>query len=374
MLSVTPVEGRGQRETFIRLAGRLWGDDPHWIEPLWLERRRFLSPRHNAFFEHAEAAFWLAWRDGRPVGRISAQVDRLAPEVDGQRLGYFGMLAAEEDAETLAALFAAAEDWLAARGVGVVRGPFDLSINQTSGLLVEGFDSPPSLLMGHNPPWLGAAVEAQGYAKAKDLVAYKMDVRGGLNDRLRKISERVVGGLVIRSLDRRRYREDIRLIVDIFNDAWAGNWGFTPLTGAEAEGMAEEMKPILDPELVKIAEVHGEPAAFIVLLPNVNEALAGLDGRLLPFGWARLFWRLKVAGVRSARVPLMGTRRAHAETLLGKSLPLKLIYALEPRAKAWRIQELELSWLLEDNWPVRRVIEGVDGWLAKTYRIYEKRL
>lgn len=374
MLSVTPVEGRGQRETFIRLAGRLWGDDPHWIEPLWLERRRFLAPKHNAFFAHAEAALWLAWRDGRPVGRISAQLDRLAPEVDGQRLGYFGMLAAEEDADTLAALFAAAEEWLAGRGVGVVRGPFDLSINQTSGLLVEGFDSPPSLLMAHNPPWLGAAVEAQGYAKAKDLVAYKMDVRGGLNDRLRKVSERVMGGLVIRSLDRRRYREDIRLIVDIFNDAWAGNWGFTPLTGAEAEGMAEEMKPILDPELVKIAEVHGEPAAFIVLLPNVNEALAGLGGRLLPFGWARLLWRLKVAGVRSARVPLMGTRRAHAETLLGKSLPLKLIYALEPRAAARNIRELELSWLLEDNWPVRRVIEGVDGWLTKTYRIYEKRL
>ncbi len=373
-VAVAPVEGRGQREAFIRLPGRLWGDDPNWVEPLWLERRHFLTPRKNPFFEHAEIGLWLAWRDGRPVGRISAQLDRLAPEVDGRRLGYFGMLAAERDPAVLGALFETAEAWLADRGAGVVRGPFDLSINQTTGLLVEGFDTPPSLMMNHNPPWLGPAVERQGYARAKDLVAYKMDTRHGLNDRLRRVAERGVSDLVIRSLDRRRYREEVRLIVDIFNDAWAENWGFTPMTGPEAEAMADEMKPILDPGLVKFAELHGEPAAFIVLLPNLNEALAGLGGRLLPFGWARLLWRLKVAGLRSARVPLMGTRRKHAGSMLGKSLPLKLIYALESRAAARDIRELELSWLLEDNWPVRRVIEGVDGRLAKTYRVYQKRL
>jgi hypothetical protein len=374
MLSVTRVEGRRETEAFIRLAGQVFGADPNWVEPLWFERRRLLSPRGNPFFQHAEAAFWLARRRGRPVGRISAQIDRLAPEAGGRKVGYFGMLAAEEDGATLAALFGAAEEWLAARGVGVVRGPFDLSINQSSGLLVEGFDTPPTLLMNHNPPWLGAAVERQGYAKAKDLVAYVMDTRGGLDDRLRRVSERMTGDLVVRSLDRRRYRQEIRLIAEIFNDAWAGNWGFTPLTEAEAEAMAEEMKPILDPELVKIAEMRGEPVSFIVMLPNLNEAIAGLGGRLLPFGWARLLWRLKVRGVRSARVPLMGTRRQVAETLLGKSLPLKLIYALERRSMAVDIRQLELSWLLEDNWPVRRVVEAVGGRLTKTYRIYEKAL
>ncbi len=374
MLSVTPVEGRRQIEEFIRLPGRLSAGDPNWVEPLWLERRRFLSPRTNPFFEHAEVALWLAWRDGRAVGRISAQIDRLAPDADGLKLGYFGMLAAEDNPETLAALFETAEAWLSERGMEVVRGPFDLSINQTSGLLVEGFDTPPSLMMGHDPPWLGPGVERLGYIKAKDLVAYRMNTKGGLMERTRKLAERVSEGVVIRSIDMRRYREEIALITDIFNDAWAENWGFTPLTEAETDAMADEMKPILDPDLVKIAELHGEPVAFVVLLPNVNEAIAGLGGRLLPFGWLKLLWRLKVTGVRTARVPLMGVRRKHSASLLGKTLPLKLIYALEPRGLAHDFHELELSWLLEDNRPVRRVVEMLGGRLVKTYRIYEKRL
>jgi hypothetical protein len=373
MLEVTPVEGRQQIEAFIRLPGQLSAADPNWVEPLWLERRRFLSPRTNPFFEHAEVAMWLAWRDGRAVGRISAQIDRLAPKVDGLPLGYFGMLAAEDSAETMVALFDAAEVWLAERGMAVVRGPFDFGINQTSGLLIEGFDTPPSLMMGHDQPWLAAGVEGLGYAKAKDLVAYRMNTRGGLLERLRKLAERASGGVVIRSLDRRRYREEIALIASIFNDAWADNWGFTALTEAEIEAMGDEMKPILDPDLVKIAELHGEPVGFIVLLPNVNESIADLGGRLLPFGWLKLLWRLKFAPMRSGRVPLMGVRRSHSGSLLGKTLPLKLIYALQPRSLARGLEELELGWLLEDNMPVRRVVEMVGGRQVKTYRIYERR-
>ena len=374
MIDIIPVASRAEREAFIRLPGRLWGDDPHWIEPLWQERRDLLSPKKNAFFEHAEVALWLALRDGRPVGRISAQIDRLAPAVEGRALGYFGMLAAEKDADLLAALFANAEDWLRARGVGVVRGPFELSINQSAGVLVEGFDTPPSLLMGHNPPWLGAMVESLGYAKAKDLVCYRMNCRDGLADGPRRIATRASTDLVIRSLDKRRYDEEVATMTAIFNDAWAENWGFTPLTEAETVAMAREMKPILDPELVQIAEIRGDPAGFIVLLPNVNEAIADLGGRLLPFGWLKLLWRIKVRGVRTGRVALMGVKREHARTLLGKTLPLRLIYGLEPRGAAYGLHELELGWLLEDNWPVRRVVEGVGGWLAKTYRVYEKPL
>jgi hypothetical protein len=374
MLEVRPVEGRGEIEAFIRLPGQLSVGDPNWVEPLWFERRRFLSSRTNPFFEHAEVALWLARRNGRPVGRISAQIDQLAPPVDGLRLGYFGMLAAEDDPEVFSGLFTAAESWLAARGVSVVRGPFDLGINQTSGLLVEGFDTPPSLLMNHDQPWMGPGVEHQGYAKAKDLVAYRMDCSQGLGTRLQKLAERSSDEITLRSINMRRYREEIALITDIFNDAWAGNWGFTPLTEAETEAMADEMKPIIEPDLVKIAELRGEPVAFIVLLPNVNEAIADLGGRLLPFGWLKLLWRLKVKGVRSGRVPLMGTRQAYSGTLLGKSLPLKLIYALQPRSLQYGLEELELSWLLEDNRSVRRVVEMVGGRLVKTYRIYEKRL
>jgi hypothetical protein len=309
------------------------------------------------------------------VGRISAQIDRLAPEVDGLKPGFFGMLAAENDPETVRALFGTAEAWLAGRGAAVLRGPFDLSINQTSGLLVEGFDLPPSLMMGHDPRWLAPMVEAQGYAKAQDLVAYRMDCSDGLPDRMRKVSERASEGVEVRSLNMKRYDDEIRLITGIFNDAWAGNWGFIPLTAAESDAMAAEMKPIIDPELVKIAEIDGEPAAFIVLLPNVNEAIADLGGRLVPLGWLKLLWRLKVTRLRTGRVPLMGTMRAHAASMIGKLLPLKLIYALQPRARQHHdLRELELSWLLEDNWPVRKVVESVGGMHVKTYRVYEKRL
>ncbi|HSF95861.1 MAG TPA: N-acetyltransferase [Thermohalobaculum sp.] len=374
-ITVKPVEGRADTETFIRLPGQLAAGDPNWVEPLWFERRRFLTPKHNPFFQHAEVALWIARRDGRPVGRISAQIDRLAPDVEGLKPGFFGMLAAEDNRETVAALFAAAEAWLSERGAVVLRGPFDLSVNQTSGLLVEGFDLPPSLMMGHDQPWMAPAVEALGYAKAQDLVAYRMDCSNGLPDRMRKVSERASEGVEIRSLNMKRYDDEIRLVTGIFNDAWADNWGFIPLTEAEIDAMAAEMKPIIDPELVKIAEVHGEPAAFIVLLPNVNEAIADLGGRLLPFGWLKLLWRLKVTRLRTGRVPLMGTTRAQAATMLGKMLPLKLIYALQPRARQHHdLRELELSWLLEDNWSVRKVVENVGGKHVKTYRVYEKRL
>lgn len=374
MIAIGKVTERAEREEFIRLPGRLAVHDPNRVEELWFERRQFLDPGHNPYFAHAEVALWLARREGRIVGRISTQMDRLAPVEEGRRIGHFGMLAAE-DPETVRALLTHAEGWIAERGGHMARGPFSLSINQTTGVLVEGFGTPPSVMMAHDPDWLGAAIGACGYDGARDLVAYRLDVRAGLPDRPRRHATRLDGeGVVVRSLDMRRYREEIATITTIFNDAWAGNWGFVPLTEAEIGAMARDLKPILDPELVKIAEVNGAPAAFIVLLPNINEAIADLGGRLLPFGWLKLLWRLKVRGLRSARVPLMGVRREISGSLLGKTLPLKLIYALEDRARARRIEELELSWLLAENWPVRRVVESIGGRLAKTYRVYERLL
>ena len=172
----------------------------------------------------------------------------------------------------------------------------------------------------------------------------------------------------------KRYKEEIVTITSIFNDAWAGNWGFVPFTEAESASLASDLKPILDPELLKIAELDGKPVAFISLLPNINEAIASLRGKLLPFGWLKLLWKLKVSGVRTARVPLMGVRQEISDTLIGKALPLQLIYALEERAVARNIHELELSWLLEDNKAVRSVVEAIGGQLSKTYRVYDKDL
>lgn len=366
--------GPKTREAFIRLPGQLAANDPAWIEPLWFERRQFLSPKHNPFFDHADARFWLAERDGRPVGRISAQIDRIGPKgPNGEVIGSFGMIDAL-DATVLQGLLETAEAWLRSHGVQIVRGPFSLSINQTSGLLVDGFDTPPFVMMDHHAEWMGPAIEACGYEKAQDLVAYLMDIRGPLPDRERRMATREWPRLKIRSLDMKHYKSEISTVTEIFNDAWSENWGFTPITKAETEAMAKEMRPILDPDLVKIAELDGEAVAFFVLLPNVNEAIADLGGRLFPFGWLKLLWRLKVTGVRTGRVPLMGVRKKTAETLLGKTLPLRMIYAIEDRAHGQRVDEIELSWLLEDNWAVRRIVENLGGRLSKTYRVYEKTL
>jgi len=373
MVDIVGVANKRDLETFIRLPGRLAANDPAWVEPLWFERRQFLSPTHNPFFKHADVRLWVAYKNGEPAGRISAQIDHLAPSQDGQKLGFFGLIDAAFD-DVLAALFASAEGWLLEQGADIARGPFSLSVNETAGLLIEGFDTPPYVMMDHHGPWLGPAIERQNYRKARDLVTYTLDVSNGLPDHPRRLAERAFDGLLIRSLDMARYGEEIITVTSIFNDAWADNWGFIPLTEAEIDAMASELKPILDPELVKIAELNGKPVAFIVLLPNLNEAISDLGGRLLPFGWLRLIWRLKVSGVRTARVPLMGVRKDISDTMIGKMLPLKLIYALEKRSMARKIRELEMSWLLEDNWPVRRVIESISGKLSKTYRIYEKGL
>jgi len=373
MVDIVGVANKRDLETFIRLPGRLAANDSVWVEPLWFERRQFLSPTHNPFFKHADVRLWVAYKNGEPAGRISAQIDHLAPSQGGKKLGFFGLIDAAFD-DVLAALFASAEGWLLEQGADIARGPFSLSVNETAGLLIEGFDTPPYVMMDHHSPWLGPAIERQNYKKARDLVTYTLDVSNGLPDHPRRLAERMFDGLVVRSLDMARYSEEIVTVTSIFNDAWADNWGFIPLTEAEIDAMARELKPILDPELVKIAELNGEPVAFIVLLPNLNEAISDLGGRLLPFGWLRLIWRLKVSGVRTARVPLMGVRKDISDSLIGKMLPLKLIYALEKRSMARNIRELEMSWLLEDNWPVRRVIESISGKLSKTYRIYEKSL
>ncbi|MEM7498478.1 MAG: dATP pyrophosphohydrolase [Pseudomonadota bacterium] len=374
MIEIRSVETRADRQAFVALPGQLAAGDPHWIEPLHLDRLELIDPAKNPFFEHAEAALWLAWRDGRPVGRLSAQLDRLAPRIDGAPVGSFGLPAMEDDPAISAALFETAERWLAGRGATYVRGPFDLSINEECGVLVDGFDSPPFMLMPHNPPSLPALIEGAGYAPVRDLVAYRLDVSQGLPPGAEAMADRPLGNVALRPLNMRDFDAEVRRVCEIFNDAWAGNFGFIPLTESEMSAMAKKLKPILDPELVRIAERDGRPVAFIVLLPNVNEALQGMNGRLLPFGWARLLWMVLGKRIRTGRVPLMGVRRDVQQTALGGLLPIAMIAALSARARARRITTVEMGWVLEENAAVRRMIERVGGREAKRLRLYEKAL
>jgi hypothetical protein len=267
------------------------------------------------------------------------------------------------------------EDFLTSRGVTRACGPFTLSINEETGLLVEGFDAPPMLLMGHDPAYAGARLEALGYRKEKDVYAYLLDMEAPLSRSARGMLERPLpGSVTMRRLNLSDYANEIRRMVDIYNDAWSGNWGFVPLTESEADEMARRLRMLLDERLVWFAEADGQAVAFIVVLPNVNEAVRDLDGRLLPFGWAKLLWRLKFRGVKSARVPLMGVRRSLAGTMIGSAIPLQLIGAVLPANAAFGFRWIELSWILEDNLPMRRILERLGARAYKTYRVYGKAL
>lgn len=374
---VTSVETARDLETFLRVPWRIYAEDPQWVPPLLLERRQHLSPKHNPWFEHAEARLWIAWCDGAPVGRISAQLDRLRLEQHRDEAGTFGFLEAIDHSEVFSALFNAAEDWLRSKGLRRAFGPFSLSINDDSGLLVDGFDRPPSMMMGHARPWYGPRVEEQGYSKARDLLAYWVDMTQPFPDSLKRLIASGIGDsrVTFRPMDFSRYTEELRLIVDIFNDAWRDNWGFVPMTEGEVRHLAKSLRPLIKPEWVYIGEVEGEAAAFAVTLPNVNEAIADLNGRLLPFGLAKLLWRIKVRGTTSGRMPLMGVRKHHQGGVLGAALALGVIErAYEYHRARGRVTGAELSWVLENNRPMRRLIERLAPQAYKTYRVYQKEL
>ena len=306
------------------------------------------------------------------VGRISAQHDRLGHDPE---LAQFGMLAAVDDGEVFAALLGVAEDWARRRGHRRLQGPFSLSINEEAGLLVAGHDTPPMLMMPHDPPHAGPHLEALGYGKAQDLLAYLCDATAALPAAAATIVARgLPRNVVLRPMRRASLAADVAALVAIFNEAWADNWGFVPITADEVAHMAQAMKPLLHERLVWFAEVDGVPAAFGLCLPNLNEAIRDLGGRLLPFGWAWLLWRLKRNRVRTARVPLMGVSRRFDGTLLGRLLALHVVEALRREAAAMGIRQVEMSWVLEGNAPMRHLAEAVGGRAYKTYRVYEKSL
>jgi hypothetical protein len=374
-IEIVPVTDKAMLRRFIRVPFAVHEHDKAWSPPLLMEREEAFSPKTNPFLRRAEVRFWLARRDGRDVGRVTAQIDPLVKQGADVRVGHFGCLSAEDDPETFAALLRTAEDFLMSRGVTHVQGPFSLCINEETGLLVDGFDTPPMLLMGHDPVYAAARLEALGYRKEKDVYAYLLDREAPLPSAARRILERPLpASITIRPLNFKDYANDIRKMVDIYNDAWSGNWGFVPITEPEGEAMAKQMRMLLDDRLVFFAEADGQAVAFMVTLPNINEAVRDLDGRLFPFGWAKLLWRLKMNRVKSGRVPLMGVRRSLSGTLAGSMIPLKLIGASFPGAAARGLRSIELSWILEDNKPMRHIVEQLGTRVYKTYRIYGKRL
>lgn len=373
-INITPVANKSDLRRFIEVPWRVYKDDPQWRAPLRIERRMQLSPKQNPAFEHLEWQAWLAWQDGTPVGRISAQIDTLRKNYHDDVVGYFGMLEACDSAQIFRALIACAENWLKERGIEQVHGPFNLTINEECGLLVDGFDTPPVVMMGHGRGYYPAHLEALGYTKAMDMLAYWVNLDFEHPKAMQRLMQRYEKRIIVRSINGKKFVEELDVIHDLFNDAWEKNWGFVPFTHEEFRELGKALRLMLPDELVQIAEVDGVPAAFIVGLPNLNEAIRDLNGRLLPLGIFKLLWRLKVKFPKTSRVPLMGVRQAYQHGPIGAALAYAVIGALQPELYKRGARGCELSWILETNKGMRNIIESIGGNAYKTYRVYAKTL
>jgi hypothetical protein len=376
-VTVREVASRAEKKLFIDLAFRLNAADPNWIPPLRAEVNGLITPGKNPWFEHAEGAFFLAWRAGTalPVGRISAQVDQLVLEHMGAGTGQWGMFEAA-DAEVAAALIAAAEKWLRSKGMTRSMGPFSLGIWDEPGLLVHGFDHPPMVMMGHNAAAYQGWVEAAGYVGAKDLLTYDLATHPfpPIIQRIVESGER--GGRIrVRKVDKSRFDEEAALILSILNDAWSGNWGFIPLTPSEIAFAGKKLKPIIHENIVRIAEYDGEPVAFMLTLPDLNPLIRDLNGHLLPLGWAKLLWRMRSRTFRGVRVALMGVQRKLQSSRLASQLAFMMIeYIRREGTEAHGIERAEIGWVLDDNEGMKSIAKAIDAKMNRTYRIYQKAL
>lgn len=372
-VEIHPVKTRKQWKCFHALPRRLYSGGSEWIQPLRLQTRQTWAPRHP-FFKHASAAAWVAWRDGEPVGRISAQVDALDAECGRSGAGHFGQLEGVDDSSVFRSLVAAAERWLIERGVTEVTGPFDLSINQQCGLLVDGFEHPPMMMMTYNPPHYPRRIEALGFEPAAETLAYRGSPRYQLPVRVGRLLSRMQDRLEIRPVARAELESHAESMRRIFNAAWADNWGFVPFTEDEFAHAIGEMKFLIRPGYVNVAEVDGELAGFIVALPDLNELISDLDGRLFPFGGPRLLWRLARRRSRRARIPLMGVVPEYQQSFVGAAVSYALIESARHSIVRDGIEITEQSWILANNQGMRSMVESIGMQVAQRFCIYRKTL
>ncbi|SCW67227.1 hypothetical protein SAMN02927924_02007 [Sphingobium faniae] len=380
-LVISPVSSRSELKAFVDLPWRLYANDPHWVPPLKSEVYGIITPGKNPFFDHAEAQYFLARRGHKVVGRISAHFDRLAQSMPAEQgmgpgTGNFGLFEAE-DAEVGAALIRAAEGWLKAKGMTRVVGPLSLSIWEEPGLLIEGFDHAPTVMMGHNSPAYQGMIEGAGYSPAKQLKTYELDITQEFPPLIQRIvtSGEKNARIRIRKVDKSKFDEEAAIILRILNDAWGNNWGFVPITDHEVEHFGKQLKPIVREDLIMIAELEGEPVAFMITLPDLNEAIRPLNGALFPFGWAKLLWWLRNPKVRTMRVPLMGVVQRLQASRLASQLAFMMIEYIRRNAIAhYGASRGEIGWVLDDNQGMNAIADAIESRVNKVYQIYEKEL
>lgn len=359
---------------FVDLSWRVNERDPQWVPPLRMVFDALLDRRKHPFHQHADVAYFLAERGGEAVGRIAAVVNHRSNEFHDDRVGFFGLFESVDDPAVASALLDAAAEWLRARGMEIMRGPFNLSTNDelySPGVLVDGFDTPPVVMMGHNPRYYGRLMDAAGMTKSKDLLAYWVadnDPPKRLVAGVERMAKRE--GWRIRSLQMKRLREEVGKVMEVYNSAWERNWGFVPMTGAEFESMTKELKPVVDPDLCLLAETEaGEPIGFLLALPDLNRAIKPLkNGKLFPFGVFRFLWAKRK--IRTLRVLTLGLKPGYQQSGIGAAMYLR---AFQIGARKG-YQAAEASWILEDNPRMRQALEKLGATAYKTYRIYERPL
>lgn len=380
-ISVTPVTTRRDRKAFIDLAYRLNADDPNWVAPLRADVAELLDRKKNPFFQHAEMQMFLARKGGRITGRISAHVDRLQhtlpPEQGmGPGTGNWGMFEAG-DQETASALIAAAETWLRGQGMTRVLAPLSLSIWDEPGLLVKGHDHPPVIMMGHHSPRYQGWIEGCGYDRAKTLYTYDLPVEDGFPPLVNRI---VASGeknprIRIREADTGRVREEAQTLFHILNDAWSQNWGFVPITDNEIRYITKKMRPLVKPELLRFAELDGEPVAFMLTFPDLNGVIKPFDGKLLPFNWIKLLNWVRHPHSPRARVPLMGVVKRLQSSRMASQLAFMMIeYIRRAGVADYGFKTAEIGWILEDNHGMRAIADAIGSTVNSEYAIYQRPL
>ncbi|HNP70917.1 MAG TPA: hypothetical protein PLO33_05260 [Kouleothrix sp.] len=376
-LVIEPVASARAKSRFIMFPWQVYAGNPAWVPPLLSERKRTFDPAVNPFFKHAEVQLFVARRGSQDAGTIAAIVNHAYTSVQHEDVGFFGFFEVRRDAEAAAALLAAAEDWLRARGLRTVRGPINFATDNESGLLLDAFDQPPILMTAYNPPYYREYIEGAGYSKAMDWYAYMLDrahLGGGATDALPPKLLRTVeiarrrSGATFRKVRMNEFAAELGRVRTIYNRAWERNYSFVPMDDDEIDYMAAGLKSIIDPDLVFIAEVHGEPVGVSISLPDYNQVLQHINGRLLPFGWLRVL--RERSHIDTARVFAMGIVPEYRQR------GIDAVFYFETFKEGVRkgYQRAELSLIVENNLPMRRVIEGLGAWINKTYRIYEKRL
>ena len=375
-VTIRPVETKKDKKAFVDFAWEVYKDDPAWIPPLKDEVHGLITPGKNPWFEHARAQLWLAERGGKVVGRISAQVDDLVLQYMGAGIGQWGFFDAL-DGEAATALVAKAEEWLRAQGMTSALGPISLSIWDEPGLEIEGFAEPPTAMMGHHKPEYHAWITAAGHTKAKDLLTYEVDIEhwdDPMISRLIEMGERNPR-IRIREIDKSKFAEESRLILNLLNEAWSHNWGYVPLTEAEIAYAGKKLKPIIFNELVRVAEVDGEPVAFMLTIPDINELTADLNGELFPFNFIKLLWRLRKPRTRRLRVPLMGVAKKLHHSRLASQLAFMMIELTRRDAVSkFGAKVGEFGWILEDNKGMLSIAQLPSAKVNHRYRIFQKTL